>query len=172
MSGYGRIALRKPYTFVVLGLLVLIVGALAALRMPVDIFPSIDIPIIGVAWPTLMEIVVDNRDAQMMPGDYASIHLQVAPIGNVLSVPASALIFNARGLWVATVGADSRVVLKQVTIARDLGPTVELSAGLSADDRVVENPPDGVNTGDEVHVVSPVVGATASGRSTSGDEKG
>src|ERR1700744_3123834 len=50
MLAIVRIALRKPYTFVVLGLLVLIVGALAALRMPVDIFPSIDIPIIGVAW--------------------------------------------------------------------------------------------------------------------------
>ncbi len=50
MLAIVRIALRKPYTFVVLGLLILIVGALAALRMPVDIFPSIDIPIIGVAW--------------------------------------------------------------------------------------------------------------------------
>lgn len=120
---------------------------------------------------TLMEIIVDNRDGQMMPGDYASIHLQVAPVGNVLSVPASALIFNARGLWVATVGPDSRVLLKQVTIARDLGPTVDLSSGLSPDDRVVENPPDGVSTGDEVHVVSPVVGSTDSGRSKSGDEK-
>lgn len=120
---------------------------------------------------TLMEIIVDNNDAQMMPGDYASIHLQVAAIGNVLSLPASALIFNAQGLWVATVGADSRVVLKQVSIARDLGTTVELSSGLSPDDRVIENPPDGVSTGDEVRVVSPEVGSTGSGSSNSGNEK-
>jgi multidrug efflux pump subunit AcrB len=45
-----RIALARPYTFVVVALLILIFGALAALRMPVDIFPSINIPIIGVAW--------------------------------------------------------------------------------------------------------------------------
>jgi RND family efflux transporter MFP subunit len=120
---------------------------------------------------TLMEIIVDNGDAQMMPGDYASIHLQVAPLSNVLSVPASALIFNARGLWVATVGTDSRVLLKQVSIARDLGTVVELSSGLSPDDRVIENPPDGVNTGDQVRVVNPVVGSTDSGGSKSGNEK-
>jgi multidrug efflux pump subunit AcrB len=50
MLGIVRIALARPYTFVVLALLILIFGALSALRMPVDIFPSIDIPIIGVAW--------------------------------------------------------------------------------------------------------------------------
>jgi multidrug efflux pump subunit AcrB len=50
MLGIVRIALRRPYTFTVGALLILIAGTLAALRMPVDIFPSIDIPIIAVAW--------------------------------------------------------------------------------------------------------------------------
>jgi multidrug efflux pump subunit AcrB len=50
MLAIVRIALRRPYTFIVAGLLILLIGTLAALRMPVDIFPSIDIPIIGVAW--------------------------------------------------------------------------------------------------------------------------
>jgi multidrug efflux pump subunit AcrB len=50
MLAIVRIALRRPYTFIVVALLILLFGALAALRMPVDIFPSIDIPIIGVAW--------------------------------------------------------------------------------------------------------------------------
>lgn len=50
MIGIVRIALTRPYTFVVLALLTLIVGVLAALRAPVDIFPDIRIPIIGVAW--------------------------------------------------------------------------------------------------------------------------
>jgi multidrug efflux pump subunit AcrB len=45
-----RIALSRPYTFIVAALLILLLGTLAALRMPVDIFPSINIPIIGVAW--------------------------------------------------------------------------------------------------------------------------
>ena len=50
MLAIVRIALSRPYTFIVAALLILIVGALAALRMPVDIFPGINIPIIGVAW--------------------------------------------------------------------------------------------------------------------------
>ncbi|HEU4665319.1 MAG TPA: efflux RND transporter permease subunit [Dokdonella sp.] len=50
MIGIVRVALTRPYTFVVLALLILIVGVLAALRTPVDIFPDIRIPVIGVAW--------------------------------------------------------------------------------------------------------------------------
>ncbi len=50
MLAIVRLALRRPYTFVVAGLLILIVGTLAAAQMAVDIFPSINIPIIGVAW--------------------------------------------------------------------------------------------------------------------------
>jgi len=50
MLAIVRIALSRPYTFVVVALLILVFGTLAALRMPVDIFPSIDIPIIGVAF--------------------------------------------------------------------------------------------------------------------------
>ena len=45
-----RVALSRPYTFVVLALAILIVGPLAALTMPTDIFPAIRIPVIGVAW--------------------------------------------------------------------------------------------------------------------------
>jgi multidrug efflux pump subunit AcrB len=50
MLAIVRLALRRPYTFIVAALLILLIGTFAALRMPVDIFPSIDIPIIGVAW--------------------------------------------------------------------------------------------------------------------------
>jgi CzcA family heavy metal efflux pump len=45
-----RVALRRPYTFVVLALLLLIIGPLAAMRTPTDIFPDIRIPVIAVAW--------------------------------------------------------------------------------------------------------------------------
>jgi CzcA family heavy metal efflux pump len=44
------IALRRPYTFVVMALLLLIVGPLVALRTPTDIFPEIRIPVVAVAW--------------------------------------------------------------------------------------------------------------------------
>ena len=50
MTELVRIALNRPYTFVVLALLLLIIGPLSALRTPVDIFPDIRIPVIGVIW--------------------------------------------------------------------------------------------------------------------------
>jgi RND family efflux transporter MFP subunit len=104
---------------------------------------------------TLMQIVVDNTAGEMMPGDYASIHLQVAPASaNVLSVPSSALIFDAKGLSVATVGANNRVEVKPVTILRDLGAVVEISTGITASDKVIQNPPDGVGTGETVNVIA------------------
>jgi RND family efflux transporter MFP subunit len=102
---------------------------------------------------TLMQIIVDNSAGEMMPGDYASIHLQVPPLTDVYSVPSSALIFNAKGLSVAIVDPTNHVLVKPVVMARDLGQLVELASGLGQQDRVIANPPDGVSTGDEVRLV-------------------
>jgi RND family efflux transporter MFP subunit len=101
---------------------------------------------------TLMQLIVDNSAGEMMPGDYASIHLQIAANDHVLSVPSSALIFDAKGLSIATVDSANHVLLKPVSIARDLGAVVELASGLSPSDRVIENPPDGIGTGATVRL--------------------
>ena len=101
---------------------------------------------------TLMQIIVDNSAGELMPGDYAGIHLAAASAASVLSVPASAVIFDAKGLSVATVGPDQRVVLKPVSIGRDLGSVVEVASGLAPSDRVIENPPDGIETGAAVRL--------------------
>src|SRR5262249_3984234 len=45
-----KVALDRPYTFVVLALLILIVAPIVIVRTPTDIFPNIDIPVIAVAW--------------------------------------------------------------------------------------------------------------------------
>src|SRR6516165_3231520 len=45
-----QLALRRPYTFVIMSLLILILGVLAIFRMPTDIFPEIDIPVVSVIW--------------------------------------------------------------------------------------------------------------------------
>ena len=45
-----RLALKRPYTFVVLAILILIMGTLAALRTPTDIFPNINIPVVSIIW--------------------------------------------------------------------------------------------------------------------------
>lgn len=45
-----RVALSRPYTFVVLAIAILLLGPLAIARMPVDIFPNIGIPVVAVIW--------------------------------------------------------------------------------------------------------------------------
>jgi RND family efflux transporter MFP subunit len=121
---------------------------------------------------TLMQIIVDNSAGEMMPGDYASIHLQIAAAAHVLSLPSSALIFDAKGLSIATVDADNRVVLKPVSIQRDLGAIVELASGLSPNDRVIANPPDGIGNGTEVRLAGAASSAATAGQTKSKNEKG
>jgi RND family efflux transporter MFP subunit len=112
---------------------------------------------------TLMQLIVDNGAGELMPGDYASIHLQIAATPNVLSVPSSALIFDAKGLSIATLDADNRVLLKPVSIERDLGAVVELASGLAANDRVIQNPPDGIGNGAVVHPAGAAQGGALAG---------
>jgi RND family efflux transporter MFP subunit len=101
---------------------------------------------------TLMQLAVDNAAGELLPGSYANVSLALPHDAKALNIPASALIFDARGLRVATVGADNHVVLKPVTIARDSGSTIQIGSGLAADDRVIQNPPDGVADGTEVRI--------------------
>jgi RND family efflux transporter MFP subunit len=121
---------------------------------------------------TLMQIIVDNSAGELMPGDYAGIRLQIAAAANVLSVPSSALIFDAKGLSIATVDAENRVVLKPVSIGRDLGPVVELASGLAPNDRVIENPPDGIGNGAEVRISGAATGGALAGNPKNKNEKG
>ncbi len=45
-----RLALKRPYTFVVMAILILIMGTLAIVRTPTDIFPNINIPVVSIIW--------------------------------------------------------------------------------------------------------------------------
>jgi RND family efflux transporter MFP subunit len=101
---------------------------------------------------TRMQLVVDNSANELMTGDFTNVTFDLPHPKIAINVPASALIFNERGLQVAVVGPDDRIILKQVTISRDLGREVEIGSGIGPDDQVVVNPPDGIATGDKVRI--------------------
>jgi RND family efflux transporter MFP subunit len=103
----------------------------------------------------LMQLTVDNSALELVPGSFASVSLDLPKNTATLNIPPSALIVGKSGLQVATVGTDNKVVLKQVTIARDMGRVIEVGTGLAANDRVVESPPDGIADGDVVRVAAP-----------------
>ncbi len=112
----------------------------------------------------LVELSLDDRSGVLMPGDFASVSIQLSDDSKLIRLPATALIFRAAGLQVATVGADDHVKLAAVTIKRDLGHWVEIDSGVTVHDRIIDNPPDALAEGDEVHIAQ----ADANPKSDSG----
>ncbi|URL58253.1 efflux RND transporter periplasmic adaptor subunit [Luteibacter flocculans] len=104
---------------------------------------------------TLVQVLVDNSDGKLLPGGYASATFDLPANASLLRVPASALVFDDKGLRVAVVDRDNKVTFKPVTIARDFGKTVQLGSGLAAGDRLIESPPDGLADGDTVRIQVP-----------------
>lgn len=100
----------------------------------------------------LVEFLADNTQGQLKPGGYAEVTIRVPARRNVMTVPASALIFDQNGLHVATVQPDDRIAMKPIKVARDLGTVVEIDAGLKPNDRIVDNPPDSLANGDRVRL--------------------
>lgn len=100
----------------------------------------------------LVQLTVENPASELLPGGFAKVIFDLPRSSGTLSVPPSALIFDKSGLRVATVGDGDKVVMKPVTVSRDLGTSIELAGGLDPTDRVIESPPDGVESGDVVRV--------------------
>jgi RND family efflux transporter MFP subunit len=102
----------------------------------------------------LVQFGTDNQDGILQPGAYAEVKFPLPPGANGIQVPATALLFRDEGMQVATVDAGNHVKLKTIAISRDMGATVDVGSGLSADDRIIDNPTDGLRDGDEVRVAN------------------
>jgi hypothetical protein len=104
----------------------------------------------------LVEIDVNNRDGKLLPGALAQVHFKTPRIAPTFVLPVSALIFRREGLRVSTVvnGSNGPVAhIIPVTIGQDDGATVQIVAGVTAQDRVIQNPPDSIIEGEKVTVV-------------------
>jgi RND family efflux transporter MFP subunit len=104
----------------------------------------------------LVQFEADNKSGLLKPGGFAQVSLGIPGAAAMLRLPASALMFRAAGLQVATLGPQNRIIMKPITIGTDLGTTVIVASGLSPQDRVVNNPPDSLSEGDKVRVVANV----------------
>jgi multidrug efflux system membrane fusion protein len=100
----------------------------------------------------LIELQIDNADGALKPGDYAQVKFDLPSDGDAIRAPASALMFRDSGMQVAVLGPNDRVMIKSITINRDLGQTVEIASGVSRNDRVIDNPPDSLRAGDRVKI--------------------
>ncbi|WP_213980439.1 efflux RND transporter periplasmic adaptor subunit [Sphingomonas sp. dw_22] len=101
----------------------------------------------------LVELQAPNGDRALKPGSYAQASFPLRGAGGTVTLPPSALIVGSGGTQVAVVGPDGKALLRTVTIGRDQGKVVEITAGLAANDRVIDNPPDSLQSGDPVKVL-------------------
>lgn len=100
-----------------------------------------------------VELEIDNPKGELFPGAYVEVHFKLPVNSASLRLPANTVLFRAAGLQVASVGADHRVKLKNITQGRDFGSTIEVLAGVSPGETVILNPPDSLIDGVEVHAV-------------------
>jgi RND family efflux transporter MFP subunit len=96
------------------------------------------------------EIDVPNREGLLAPGTYCEVELLIPRKTMSLIVPAEAVIFNRNGLSAAVV-ENGVVHLRKLTVVRDRGTTLEVSAGVADGDQVILNPPVDISEGRTVN---------------------
>src|SRR5882672_1548069 len=104
----------------------------------------------------LVELQADNSGGELMGGTYCQVTFQIPGDPNMVRVPATALMPESNGVQVALLGADNKVVLKSIQLGRDFGDSVEVTAGLAPQDRVIDKPPDTVRAGDPVQLAAAI----------------
>jgi RND family efflux transporter MFP subunit len=103
----------------------------------------------------LVEIDVNNRTGKLLPGSLAQVHFKAPAPQLTYIVPVSALIFRREGMQLATLGPGNKAHLIPVLIGQDDGATVQIVSGLTASDKVIQDPPDSLIDGELVRPESP-----------------
>lgn len=101
---------------------------------------------------------IENDDRSLWPGSYAQVHLTASIDRQAFTMPSTALVFQEHGTQVAVVTDEERVHLKSIKISRLMDQIVEVEEGLSASDRLVNNPTAALLEGTKVRVVKPPPG--------------
>jgi hypothetical protein len=111
-----------------------------------------------------VELQADNAAGKFFGGSYCNVHFEIPSDANLVKLPSTALVTGNQGAQVAVLGSDNKVVLKNVQLGRDLGDSVEITAGLSPSDRIINSPPETLAAGDTVRVAAatPQVAASSS----------
>ena len=103
----------------------------------------------------LTEVDVANSDGVLRAGLFVNVAFSIPREAPAVVVPDEALVFNAAGLRVATVGQDGTVQFRKVTIYRDFGTSAELRDGLQGGETLVLSPPTELADGNKVQIAKP-----------------
>ena len=88
----------------------------------------------------LTQVDVPNASGRLLPGMFVYITFKIAPSGTRWRVPATAVIVDAQGTRVATIGAGNTVRFQHVTLGRDFGESIDIQAGLRGSETIVTQP--------------------------------
>jgi RND family efflux transporter MFP subunit len=100
----------------------------------------------------LVEVDVANPDGKLMPGAYAQVHFALHSGVRPLIVPTGTILFQSAGPQVAIVNSKNQIELHKVVLGKDLGPSMEITSGIAAQDQLVANPPDYIVDGMPVSI--------------------
>jgi len=100
----------------------------------------------------LTEVDVPNKDGKLLPGSFGEVHFKPHIDAKKVTVPVNAMLFRTEGPQVAVVGSDGKVELRRITIGRDYGTTLEIVGGVDENDRIIVNPSDSIEQGQQVNV--------------------
>ena len=100
----------------------------------------------------LTEVDVPNPKNQLLPGSFGEVHFKVGSNVDKVTVPVNAMLFRAQNAQLAVIGPDNKIQLRQINIGRDFGTSLEILGGVTANDRIVINPPDSLEDGQQVNV--------------------
>lgn len=100
----------------------------------------------------LVELHADNASGLLQPGTYTEVLFDLPGDPHMVRIPTSALIFREDGMRVALLGPGNHVELRPVKLGRNLGTDVEVLAGLTPDDRVIDSPPDSLANNEVVRI--------------------
>jgi RND family efflux transporter MFP subunit len=112
----------------------------------------------------LVEIDVDNRAGELLPGSLAQVHFDTPVTTRTFIVPAAALLFRREGLRVGTVVDGNTAHLVPVVIGEDDGADVQIVSGLNDGDQVIQDPPDALIDGEKVRLENPGNKSDAGGK--------
>jgi RND family efflux transporter MFP subunit len=103
----------------------------------------------------LVEIQVNNPTGTLLSGAYAEIHLKLPTPVTTFIIPVNTLLFRSEGLRIAEVADGQHAELKQITLGRDYGSEVEVTAGLTGNESIIANPPDSIVDGQQIRIAQP-----------------
>jgi multidrug efflux pump subunit AcrA (membrane-fusion protein) len=109
----------------------------------------------------LAQVDVANASSRLLPGMFVYINFKITPAGTRWRVPATALIFDAKGTRVAIIGPGNKIHFENVTPGRDFGTSIDIQAGLQGNETIVTQPTVALTEG---QVVTPIAATSTTSK--------